>query len=82
MYQPPADDDRAGCLDTLLLTRAALGMLLPLVLVMVALLVLVVLAFYLFAVHPALALLPVAALVVGVLAYARWERDKFRPPGV
>ena len=82
MYQPPVDDDRAGCRDTLVLTRAVFATLLPLVLVMVALLGLVVLAFYLFAVHPALALLPVAALVIGVLAYARWERIKFRPPDV
>ena len=66
----------------MVLTRAVLGTLLPLVLVIGALLGLVVLVFYLFAVHPALALLPVAALVVGVLAYARWERNKFRPPGV
>lgn len=80
MYQLPADNDRPGCLDTLVLTRAALAMLLPLMLAIGGLLGLVVLAFYLFAVHPALALLPVAALAVGVAAYARWERHKFRPP--
>ena len=36
----------------------------------------------LFAIHPALALLPIAALVGAVYLFARWEQGRFRPPGV
>jgi hypothetical protein len=42
----------------------------------------VVLVFFLFTVHPALALIPVAGIAAAVYLFARWEQRRFRPPGV
>jgi hypothetical protein len=37
---------------------------------------------FLFTVHPALALIPVAAIALAVYLFARWEQRHFRPPGM
>ncbi len=42
----------------------------------------VVLVLFLFTVHPALALIPVAGIAAAVYLFARWEQRRFRPPGV
>jgi hypothetical protein len=47
-----------------------------------AVLGMLMLAFVLFAVHPALALVPIAAIILGVVLFARWEQKRFRPPGL
>jgi hypothetical protein len=65
-----------------LITRAIFAVLLPIILVLIAVLGALVITVVLFAVHPALALLPVAALVLAAFIFARWERRRFRPPGV
>jgi ABC-type bacteriocin/lantibiotic exporter with double-glycine peptidase domain len=36
---------------------------------------------YLFTVSPPLALIPIAVIIAGVFAFARWEQRRFRPPG-
>ncbi len=80
MYEPPRQEEPAGCRETWVLTRAAFAVLLPLLLAMIGVLSAVVAALALLAVHPALALLPIAALALGVYLFARWERRRFRPP--
>lgn len=82
VYEPPPQEEPAGCRETWVLTRATFAVLIPLLLALIAVLATVVAALILFAVHPALALLPIAALAVGVWLFARWERRRFRPPGV
>jgi hypothetical protein len=62
------------------LTRAVFSVLLPPMLALIGVLSAVVLALVLFAVHPALALLPLGAIVGGILLFARWEQQRFRPP--
>ena len=63
-----------------MLTRAVFSVLLPPLAAMIGVLGAVVFALVLFAVHPALALLPLGALGVGMFLFARWERGRFRPP--
>ena len=79
MYEPPPEE-RPGCRDTLVLTRAVFAVILPALGAMLFVLGSVTAAIMLLAVHPALALLPIAALVAGVVLFARWERQRFRPP--
>ena len=80
MYEPPRQREPAGCRETFVLTRAAFGVLLPPLLAVLAVLGALTAALVLFAVHPALALLPIAALIMGIVLFARWERRRFRPP--
>lgn len=80
MYEPPTDDEPPGCREVWVLTRAAFGVLIPVLLAMLVVLGAVTGAIVLLAVHPALALLPVGALVAGILLFVRWERTRFRPP--
>ncbi|OGO50878.1 MAG: hypothetical protein A2148_07960 [Chloroflexi bacterium RBG_16_68_14] len=63
-----------------MLTRAVFAVLLPLLVALIAVLGAVAGAVVLFALHPVLALLPIAALAVALALYARWERTRFRPP--
>jgi uncharacterized membrane protein len=79
--EPQRQKEPAGCLEVLVLTRAAFGVLLwPLVALVLALVALF-LVVYLFTVSPPLALIPIAGIIVGVLVFARWEQRRFRPPG-
>ena len=80
MYEPPRQHEPSGCRETFVLTRAAFGVLLPPLLAVLAVLGALTAALVLFAVHPALALLPIAALIMGIVLFARWERRRFRPP--
>ena len=82
MYDSPkSQQEPGGCLEVWVLTRAMFGVLFWPVVALVGLIIAVVLAFYLFTVQPALALIPVAAIVVAVYIFARWEQRRFRPPG-
>lgn len=80
--QPPEEKEPGGCMEALILTRAAFGALaIPLAILFGAVLGLVG-VFYLFAVHPLLGLIGIVVLALGVAFYARWERGRFRsgPP--
>jgi uncharacterized membrane-anchored protein len=75
---PP--EEKPGCRDVWILTRAVFGVILPVLGVFIAILVALAVAFMLFAVHPALALLPIAALGAVIFAFAFWERSNYGPP--
>ena len=78
-HEPPSEE-RPGCRETLVLTRAAFAVLIPIFAAMIAVLTLVMVTLLLLLTRPLLALLPVAALVGGIMLYARWERGRYRPP--
>ena len=82
VYEPPRQDERPGCRETWVLTRAVFSILLPFIGVMFLVLVAVTGVFVAFSVHPALALIPLAAIVLGIALFARWERSRFQPPDV
>jgi hypothetical protein len=71
-----------GCLEIWVLTRAAFGVLFWPLLALVGFVVAVVLVIFLFTVHPALALIPIAAIAAALYLFARWEQRRFRPPGI
>jgi len=77
--QTPGGDDRPGCLDVWLITRAVLTLLFwPLAAILVLVLDLAAII-WLFRVWPALALIPVGVSAAAIAAYARWEQAHFRP---
>ena len=80
MYEPPRQEDAPGCRDTLVLTRAVFAVILLPVLALIVLLGVLGGALFLFSIHPALALLPVAAIVLAIFLFAQWERRNIRPP--
>ena len=65
---------RAGCRDVLVLTRVAFAVLLPPLLAIVIALMLLIAAFALLTVHPALSLLPLLPLVLAVVWLVRRDR--------
>lgn len=80
--KPPKEKQPSGCLETLLVMRAVFGLLFWPLVALVGLTVAAAVTFWAFAVHPALALIPVAIIGGAVWAYARWEQRHFRPPGL
>jgi hypothetical protein len=79
--QPAPDEEKPpGCLDALLITRAVFGVLFWPMLAIFAVLLDIAVTFYLFTVHPALALIPIALTGVVLWLFARWEQQRFRPP--
>ncbi len=81
MYEVPQQDQRPGCRDAWVITVAVFAVVLPVMFALLALVGALTLAFVLFTVYPALALIPLAAMVIGIYAFARWEQKRFRPPG-
>ena len=79
-YEPPPDE-RPGCRETVILTRAAFAVLLPILAAMIAVLVLVMTVLLLLFTRPVLAIIPLILLVAAVFAFTRWERGRYRPPG-
>ncbi len=79
MYEPPPDE-RPGCRETLILTRAAFAVLIPVLLAMIAVMASVVAVLLLLFTHPVLALLLIAAVAGSIILFARWERGRSRPP--
>lgn len=75
MYQQ-SPEERPGCRDVLVITREVFYVILPPLLAMLALLILIVLVLFAFAVTPALALLPLAGIIVGIVLFARRERRR------
>ena len=83
MYQEPEPrQEPGGCLEVWVLTRAMFGILFWPMLALIGVILAVVFIFFLFTVHPALALIPVAAIGVALYLFARWEQRHFRPPGM
>ena len=81
-YDREPQEKPPGCLDALLITRAALAVILIPIVVIVLFIMDVVATFALFAIHPALALLTTVPTVAAVWLFARWEQRRFRPPGL
>ncbi len=83
MYYPQPQNEPSGCLQTLVITRVILGILLVPILMIVGALFAVVFTFYLFTVSAPLALIPIALGAAGLLALYRWEKariDRETPP--
>jgi hypothetical protein len=79
--QRPDDAEKPpGCLDALVITRVVFGILLVPIALMLAVVIDMAVAFLLYGIHPALALIPLGATIAAVWAYARWEQHKYRPP--
>jgi hypothetical protein len=79
--QPPDDQEKPpGCLEALVITRAVFGVILIPFLLMLSVIIDVAIAFLLYGVYPALALIPLGVTIVAVWGYARWEQHKYRPP--
>jgi hypothetical protein len=79
MYESPPQQP-SGCRDVFVLTRAVFAIILPAVLALVAVLGAFMAALILLTVHPALVLIPVGVVLLGLYLFARWERKRFRPP--
>jgi hypothetical protein len=81
MYEIPASpEERPGCRDTLVITRAVLGVIIPPIAAMLAVLALVMLTIVMFATSPPLALIPLAPLVAAFVLFLRWEHGRGEPP--
>jgi len=80
--QQKPQQEPGGCLEVWVLTRAVFGVLFWPLAALIGFVLAVVLVFFLFAVHPALALIPVAAIAIAIYLFARWEQRRFRPPGM
>lgn len=79
--EPPQREDKPpGCMEGLLIIRVTLGIVALPVAAMILLLVDIMAMFALFAIHPALALIPLAASIAGIWLFARWERGRTLPP--
>jgi hypothetical protein len=79
-YEPQRPGEPGGCGEVWLLTRIALGVILPVIAVLIGVLILLFSAFYLLSVHPLLALLPIGAMAGLLAAFAYWERRGHGPP--
>lgn len=78
--QPPSDQGPQGCREVLLLTRAAFGVLLVPLAILLGAVFVFILILYLFAHSWILGLCGIGVLGVGIYLYARWERMHFRGP--
>jgi len=79
--EPAPDDDRPpGCLDVLIITRAAFAVIMWPALVFLLGVLSIGFVFWTFSIHPALALVPLTVIGIAIWAYARWEQRHFRPP--
>lgn len=77
--QRPSKDDKPeqpGCLDAIVITRVVLQMLFWPVAAMFLVVADVMLIFYLFTLHPALALIPIALSAGGIMLIARWDQRR------
>lgn len=77
--QPPEEEPR-GCRDVLILTRAAFGVLLVPLGILVGALLALVLIIYLFSRFWLLGVGGLAVVGFGIYLYARWEQHHFRGP--
>ncbi|HWO72618.1 MAG TPA: hypothetical protein VNN21_03590 [Dehalococcoidia bacterium] len=72
-YQNQPPKEPSGCLQTLVITRAILGILFVPILLVVGALLLVLAAFYALTISPLLAVAVIAIGGVMILALAKWE---------
>ena len=82
MYEVPRQDAQPGCRDVWVITLAVFAVILPIVGVVIAILGALTATFVLFTVHPALALIPIVVVAAVIFVFARWERERFKPPGL
>jgi len=80
--EPPSEDERPGCLDALLITRAVFGILFWPLAAIAAVLADLMVTGYLFITYAPLALIPIAVTAVALWLFSRWERTRFGPPGL
>lgn len=78
----PEPESKPGCLDVIVMTRVVLSILFWPLAAMVIVLADVGLIFYLFAVHPALSLIPITLTAIAIWAIARWDQNRERPEGL
>lgn len=78
----PQGREPGGCSQVIVLTWAAFTILFWPMVALGLLLGLLASALMLLAIHPALALIPVGVAVAGIWLFAKWERRRFRPPGL
>jgi hypothetical protein len=74
-------DRRPGCLETLLIIRVVFEILAIPIAVLVLVFIDIGVTFWLFTLHPALALLSVVPSIGALVWFSQWERSRFRPPG-
>jgi hypothetical protein len=79
-YEPPGEEERPGCRDVLVLTRAVYAALLPPIFAMIVVLATVTATVIMFARHPALALVPLAVGGTLLALFVLWERRRYHPP--
>lgn len=77
---PPEEEEPRGCRDVLVLTRAAFGVLLIPLGVLVGAILAIVLLIYLFSRFWLLGVAGLALIGLGIYLYARWERRHFHGP--
>jgi hypothetical protein len=75
--QPEPEKEPGGCMEALILTRAAFATLAIPVMALVGVILAIVLVFVTFSFHWALGVLYLAVIAGGVALYARWERRRF-----
>jgi len=78
--EPPSEREPRGCREVFLLTRAAFGVLLVPLGILLGAVFTVTLIVFLFGRSWILGLAGLALLAVGVFCYARWERRHFHGP--
>ena len=74
---PEPEKEPGGCMEALVLTRAAFAALAIPVAVLVGSIAAIVLLFVAFSVHWLAGLLYIGLIVAGIALYARWERKRF-----
>lgn len=74
---PEPEKEPGGCMEALVLTRAAFAALAIPMLVLVGAIAGIVLLFVTFSIHWLVGLLYLGLIAAGVFAYSRWERRKF-----
>lgn len=75
-YEPPRQIQPDGCREIIALTRITYLIVFPIIFALMGALLLLFLVFTLLAVKPALALIPIGAIVAGLVALGIYERRK------
>lgn len=78
----PEPESNPGCLDVIVITRVVFGILFWPVAALILVIIDLAAIFYLFTVHPALALIPISLSVLAIYLIARWDQNRDRPPGL
>lgn len=76
----PPEEERGGCREVFVLTRAVFAVLLVPVGILIGAVTVLALLIYLFGRSTLLGLAGLALIVLAIAAYARWEQDHFRGP--